>query len=98
LRTLNTRELRRWLDEAIKANRSVKSARKNRRPESSRACLTVSHRGRLIDELRAEPALAARYAEAAAENDSRLSKIALRTLASARQPFDRRLHQRRVTE
>lgn len=46
--------------------------------------LSVSHRDRLIEELRAEPELAAEYLRAAAEDDdSRVYLVALRTVARA---------------
>lgn len=46
--------------------------------------LTVSHRERLIEELRAEPELAAEYLNAAAEDDDpRVYLTALRTVAEA---------------
>jgi probable addiction module antidote protein len=46
--------------------------------------LTVSHRERLIDELRADPKLAAEYLNAAAEDDDpRVYLTALRTVAEA---------------
>jgi len=46
--------------------------------------LSVSHRERLIEELRADPRLAAQYLLAAAEDrDSRVHLIALRTVARA---------------
>ena len=46
--------------------------------------LTVSHRERLIEELRADPQLAAEYLNAAAEdNDPRVYLAALRTVAEA---------------
>ena len=44
--------------------------------------LTVSHRERLVEELRADPRLAAEYLSAAAEDDDRrVSPVALRTVA-----------------
>lgn len=46
--------------------------------------LTVSHRERLIEELRADPDLAAEYLNAAAEDDDpRVYLAALRTVAEA---------------
>ena len=46
--------------------------------------LTVSHRDRLIEELRADPELAAEYLNAAAEDgDPRVYLTALRTVAEA---------------
>lgn len=46
--------------------------------------LTVSHRERLIEELRADPELAAEYLNAAAEDDDpRVYLAALRTVAEA---------------
>ncbi len=47
--------------------------------------LTASHRERLIEELRADPELAAEYLNAAAEDgDPRVYLTALRTVAEAR--------------
>jgi probable addiction module antidote protein len=58
-----------------------------RRPEKNRAAdrkLSVSHRERVIEELRADPLLAAEYLNAAAEDDDpRVYLIALRTVAEA---------------
>lgn len=58
-----------------------------RKPEKKRAAvkgLSVSHRERLVEELRADPALAAEYLNAAAEdNDPRVYLTALRTVAEA---------------
>lgn len=58
-----------------------------RKPAKGRASvkeLTVSHRERLIEELRADPALAAEYLNAAAEDDDpRVYLSALRTVAEA---------------
>ena len=58
-----------------------------RKPEKGRAAareLSVSHRERLVAELRADPALAAAYLNAAAEDeDPRVYLAALRTLAEA---------------
>jgi DNA-binding phage protein len=46
--------------------------------------LSVSHRDRLIEELRAEPELAAQYLRAAAEDgDPRVYLAALRTVVGA---------------
>jgi DNA-binding phage protein len=48
--------------------------------------LSVSHRDRLVEELRAEAGLAAEYLRAAAEDgDPRVYLIALRTVARALQ-------------
>ena len=47
--------------------------------------LTVSHRERLIGEVRADPKLAADYLNAAAEEgDARVYLVALRTVAEAK--------------
>jgi probable addiction module antidote protein len=58
-----------------------------RKPKKGRATvkeLTVSHRERLIEELRADPELAAEYLNAAAEDgDPRVYLTALRTVAEA---------------
>jgi probable addiction module antidote protein len=58
-----------------------------RKPEKKRAAvkgLSVSHRERLVEELRADPALAAEYVNAAAEDDDpRVYLAALRTIAEA---------------
>jgi probable addiction module antidote protein len=58
-----------------------------RKPKKGRATfkeLTVSHRERLIEELRADPKLAAEYLNAAAEDgDPRVYLTALRTVAEA---------------
>jgi len=58
-----------------------------RKPEKGRAAareLSVSHRERLVEELRADPALAAEYLNAAAEDDDpRVYLTALRTVAEA---------------
>lgn len=58
-----------------------------RKPEKGRAAakgLSVSHRERLVEELRADPALAAEYLNAAAEDDDpRVYLSALRTVAEA---------------
>ena len=57
---------------------------KSQEPRSPRKGLTVSHRERLIAELRADPELAAEYLNAAAEdNDRRIYLAALRTVAEA---------------
>jgi probable addiction module antidote protein len=57
------------------------------KPAKARASvkdLTVSHRERLIEELRADPELAAEYLNAAAEDsDPRVYLSALRTVAEA---------------
>jgi len=57
------------------------------KPAKGRAsvkALTVSHRERLIEELRADPELAAEYLNAAAEDgDPRVYLTALRTVAEA---------------
>lgn len=58
------------------------------KPAKARASveeLTVSHRERLIEELRSDPELAAEYLNAAAEGgDPRVYLTALRTVAEAR--------------
>lgn len=58
-----------------------------RKPEKKRAAvkgLSVSHRERLVEELRADPALAAEYLNAAADDDDpRVYLTALRTVAEA---------------
>ena len=58
-----------------------------RKPKKGRAAakeLSVSHRERLIEELRGDPALAAYYLNAAAEDDDpRVYLAALRTVAEA---------------
>ena len=55
-----------------------------KQPRSSRKALTVPHRERLIDELRADPGLGAEYLNAAAEDgDPRVYLAALRTVAEA---------------
>lgn len=59
--------------------------RKSEKARSTRKELTVSHRERLIAELRADPALAAQYLSAAAEDgDPRVYLSALRTVAEAK--------------
>jgi probable addiction module antidote protein len=58
--------------------------RKAKKARSSVGPLTVSHRERLVDELRAAPELAAEYLNAAAEDDDpRVYLAALRTVAEA---------------
>lgn len=58
--------------------------RKSKKTRSSRKDLTVSHRERLIVELRADPKLATQYLNAAAEDkDPRVYLAALRTVAEA---------------
>ncbi len=60
----------------------VRNLRKSR---SARGQLTVSHRDRLIAELRADPELTAGYLNAAAEDrDPRVYLAALRTVAEAK--------------
>ncbi len=59
-----------------------------RKPEKKRAAaakvLSVPHRERLVEELRADPTLAAEYLNAAAEDhDPRVYLTALRTVAEA---------------
>ncbi|MFO1364775.1 MAG: addiction module antidote protein [Burkholderiales bacterium] len=59
-------------------------ARKPKQGPAARQALTVSHRERLVAELRADPALAAAYLNAAAEDgDPRVYLVALRTVAEA---------------
>lgn len=59
--------------------------RKSEKARTARQALTVSHRERLISELRADPKLAAEYLNAAAEDkDRRIYLAALRTVAEAR--------------
>jgi probable addiction module antidote protein len=58
--------------------------RKSEKARPARTALTVSHRERLIAELRADPQLAADYLNAAAEDgDPRVYLAALRTVAEA---------------
>lgn len=58
--------------------------RKQAKARASVKELTVSHRERLIEELRADPELAAEYLNAAAEDDDpRVYLTALRTVAEA---------------
>ena len=59
--------------------------RKPEKTSTARKGLTVSHRERLISELRADSKLAAEYLNAAAEDkDRRIYLAALRTVAEAR--------------
>ena len=59
--------------------------RKPEKTSAARKGLTVSHRERLIGELRADSRLAAEYLNAAAEEkDRRIYLAALRTVAEAR--------------
>ncbi len=59
-------------------------AHKSAKAKASVKELTVSHRERLIEELRADPDLAAEYLNAAAEDrDPRVYLSALRTVAEA---------------
>ncbi len=59
--------------------------RKSEKARSRGKDLTVSHRERLIAELRADPKLAAEYLNAAAEDgDARVYLAALRTVAEAK--------------
>ena len=59
--------------------------RKSEKTGSARKALTVSHRERLIAELRTDRELAAEYLNAAAEDvDRRVYLSALRTVAEAR--------------
>jgi probable addiction module antidote protein len=58
---------------------------KTKRPLTGREARSVSHRERLVEELRADPKLAEGYLNAAAEQDDpRAYLIALRTVAEAR--------------
>jgi len=58
--------------------------RKAKKARSTRKALTVSHRERLVAELRADPRLAAEYLNAAAaDEDPRVYLAALRTVAEA---------------
>ena len=58
--------------------------RRSAKGRASVKALTVSHRERLIEELRADPELAAEYLNAAAEDgDPRVYLAALRTVAEA---------------
>jgi probable addiction module antidote protein len=60
-------------------------ARKSEKARSTRKELTVSHRERLVGELRSDPALAAAYlSEAAEDGDPRVYLAALRTVAEAK--------------
>ncbi len=62
----------------------MERVRKSKKGRVARKALTVSHRERLVAELRADPALAASYLNAAAEDeDPRVYLAALRTLAEA---------------
>lgn len=58
--------------------------RKSEKARSAGKDLTVSHRERVIAELRADPKLAVEYLNAAAEDgDARVYLVALRTVAEA---------------
>ena len=58
---------------------------KSKKTSTGRKDLTVSHRARLIDELRGDPELAAEYLNAAAEDgDARVYLAALRAVAEAK--------------
>jgi probable addiction module antidote protein len=62
----------------------MERVRRSKKGRATRKALTVSHRERLVAELRADPALAAAYLNAAAEDeDPRVYLAALRTLAEA---------------
>jgi probable addiction module antidote protein len=62
----------------------MERVRKSKKGRTARKALTVSHRERLVAELRADPALTASYLNAAAEDeDPRVYLAALRTLAEA---------------
>ena len=59
--------------------------RKPQKAPTRKKALTVSHRARLIEELRADPQLAAEYLNAAAEDgDARVYLAALRNVAEAK--------------
>ena len=59
--------------------------RKSDKARSTRKELTVSHRERLVGDLRSDPALAAAYlSEAAEDGDPRVYLAALRTVAEAK--------------
>ena len=59
--------------------------RRSEKAQSRRKALTVSHRERLVAELRADRKLAAEYLNAAAEDeDPRVYLAALRTVAEAK--------------
>ena len=65
--------------------RNLARVRKSDKARSKRKALTVSHRKLLIGELRTDPALAAEYLSAAAEDaDPRVYLVALRTVAEAK--------------
>jgi probable addiction module antidote protein len=60
------------------------TVRKSKKRQPARKQLTVSHRTRLIGELRGDPGLAAEYLNAAAEDsDPRIYLAALRAVAEA---------------
>ena len=62
----------------------MERVRTSKKGRAARKALTVSHRERLVAELRADPALTAAYLNAAAEDeDPRVYLAALRTLAEA---------------
>jgi probable addiction module antidote protein len=62
----------------------VARVRRSQKARATRKPLTVSHRGRLVGELRADSRLAAEYLNAAAEDgDPRVYLAALRTVAEA---------------
>lgn len=59
--------------------------RRSEKKRTARKALTASHREWLVGELRSDPALAAEYLNAAAEDkDRRIYLAALRTVAEAR--------------
>ena len=59
--------------------------RKARKAPTRQKALSVSHRARVVAELRGDPELAAEYLNAAAEDvDARVYLLALRTIAEAR--------------
>ena len=58
---------------------------KSPKPQARRKALTVSHRARVVEELRADPDLAVEYLNAAAEDDDpRIYLSALRAVAEAK--------------
>ena len=62
----------------------MERVRKSKKRRVAHKALTVSHRERVVAELRADPALAASYLNAAAEDeDPRVYLAALRSLAEA---------------
>ena len=71
----------------VNSGRMGPMAKTHKGTSAQRTCdeLTVSHRERLIGEVRADPTLAADYLNAAAEDgDARVYLAALRTVAEAK--------------